>query len=192
MYHLLKVYAITDCVYCDKMTKFECLHCGRCCEKIIRTEYGLTVGMLLKPSEIRLFLRYSSVVQPYLGIARIGKSKPKRILLYQLAVEPCPLYDADTKSCTQYDSRPVACRAYPFALETGRLMVDSACKWLDDNDLIKGDEINADWIRYAHEIHNSFYFVKDAAAQSPDLPERMIFDVRKQKWLNVVGDIIDG
>ncbi|GAI78790.1 unnamed protein product [marine sediment metagenome] len=120
---------------------------------------------------------------PYAGIGKVGASKPKKILLYQLAVEPCPLYDAYTKGCTQYDSRPVACRAYPFTLEAGRLLVDERCKWFEDHDFKRGDEIKADWIRYAHEIHNVDFAKYTSIYEASNLPERMIFDVRKKKWL---------
>lgn len=167
------------------MTNFECLYCGRCCEKIITTNYGISAGMYLKPSEKWLFRRYPSAVMPYLGIGKVGASKPKKILLYQLAVEPCPLYDAGTKRCTQYESRPVACRAYPFTLEAGRLMVAEECKWLEDHDFKRGDEIKADAIRYAHEIHDIDFAKYAATRESSNLPEGLIFDVQKKKWLKI-------
>lgn len=174
------------------MTDFECLHCGRCCEKIITTNYGISAGMYLKPSEKWLFRRYPSAVVPYLGIARTGKSKPKRIICYQLAVEPCPLYDADTKRCTQYESRPVACRAYPFSLDVGRLTVDERCKWFEDHDFKRGDKINADAIKYAYEIHDVDFAKYAATRESSNLLEGLIFDVRKKKWLKIEDLAIDG
>lgn len=165
------------------MEKFECLHCGRCCEKIITTEYGVSVGMYLKPSEIRLFRRYPSAVKPYFGIAKRDNSKPKKIICYQLAIEPCPLYDEDTKSCKQYDSRPIACRAYPFGLrDGGRVMIEEHCKWGEGTDFKKGDKINAaEPVRYAHEL--SMDFMK-YASERPDLPV-LLFDVRKKKWVKL-------
>jgi len=167
-------------------TNFECLHCGRCCERIIiETEYGINVGMYLQPSEIKLFRRFPSAVLPYIGLAKKGRSKPKKVVCYQLAVEPCPLYDKTTKTCTQYDSRPLACRAYPFNFSDGRLTAEEHCKWYEgvENTLEVGKtRINApDAIQYAHKIHNIFMKYE----QPLNLPVMMIFDVRKKKWVIV-------
>ena len=167
-------------------TNFECVHCGRCCERIIiDTEYGINVGMYLKPSEIKLFRRFPSAVLPYIGLAKSGRSKPKKIVCYQLAVEPCPLYDKTTKTCTQYDSRPIACRAYPFDLSGGRLTAEGHCKWYEKvkNTLEVGkSRINApDAIQYAYEIHKIFMQYEKPS----NLPVVMIFDVRKKKWVIV-------
>lgn len=170
--------------------RFECLRCGKCCDKILRNTHGVTVGLYLRPTEVKLFEDYPSAVVPYIGIAENGSGEPEKVICYQMATEPCPLYDVDAKRCMRYDSRPVACRAYPMSLDGGRLTIESSCKWLARNkNGLKFGKTSIDAveeIQNAYEIHVGFgeygkTFNKNAVA--------MIYDAGEKKWERI--DIIE-
>ncbi len=167
--------------------QFLCLHCGRCCDKILRTVYGITIGIYLRPSEKRLFKQFPDAVVPYVGVAKRGDNKPRRVVCYQVAVEPCPLYDKVTKTCTQYDSRPVACRAYPFELQGSRMSIESSCKWLGEHEL----EYGKTRIDAVEDIKNAFKLNQDFRrypSKYPNLPVVMIFDIKEKEWVKIEHD----
>lgn len=166
--------------------KFRCIRCGKCCDKILRNTHGITVGLYLRPSEIKLFEDFPSAVVPYVGIAENGSTEPEEIICYQVATEPCPLYDMDAKRCRRYDLRPAACRAYPINLSGGGLTVEASCGWFERNkNKLKFGRTRIDAveeIQNALEIHNDFGEYAKRLSKNAVV---MIYDAEKRKWVEI-------
>lgn len=90
------------------------------------------MGLCLLPGEEKLFEAFPGAVMPYIALQKPGR-KRKRIQTHQLVQEPCPLYDAATKTCTVYENRPMICKAYPFSHvpgDGGAYSIETTCTWV--------------------------------------------------------------
>ena len=132
---------------------FECVKdCSKCCierEYYPTTKFG-KVGVLILPDEkqgIELFakkLGLDITILPRIGISHEKSNGPTQILAYQLmGIESngntCPFLDTKSSDrsphggykCKIYESRPLACRAYPV-IESSPMVLDSKCKFCEN------------------------------------------------------------
>ena len=132
---------------------FGCIEgCSDCCiyrQYFPSVEYG-KIGVLLLPEEKSAMERTAKALKtkisilPRIGIsAKGGTEAPEKILAYQLMGNStngnyCPFLDLATQSrsphggytCKIYDSRPLACRAYPVISDSrNSLSLDSQCNF---------------------------------------------------------------
>ena len=112
---------------------FECLRCGRCCERIVvEGVIGIYVGLCLFPGEQKLFEAFPDALLPYVGLRkRAGKPRVETIC-YQMVQSPCPLFDLVNKTCTRYDDRPRVCREYPFSSSGDGYSLEQHCSWVKE------------------------------------------------------------
>lgn len=104
------------------------MNCGHCCERIVVKQLDISVGLCLLPGEKTLFKAFPDAVEPYIGLRKPGRNRIK-IVCHQMLQAPCPLYDPVTRTCTQYEKRPVACIAYPFSPMHDGYSVEATCTW---------------------------------------------------------------
>jgi len=110
---------------------FECLRCGRCCERIVVEGLdGIYTGLCLFPGEQKLFEAFPDVIMPHIGLRKRAGKLRVEVLCYQMVQDPCPLYDAIGKTCTRYDERPRVCREYPFSGIGGGCSLEQHCSWV--------------------------------------------------------------
>lgn len=129
---------------------FRCVQdCSQCC---IEREYYPSkrfgkVGVLILPEEknaIEVLAKKNGLkisILPRIGISHHKSDKPTKILAYQMMGKEdngntCPFLDTESTSrsphggylCKIYQSRPLACKAYPM-IETNPITLDSKCKF---------------------------------------------------------------
>ncbi|MDE1842869.1 MAG: YkgJ family cysteine cluster protein [Thaumarchaeota archaeon] len=131
---------------------FACVkECSKCCierEYYPSVEFG-KIGVLLLPEEKRQIESSAEkngikvIILPRIGISD-DTSGPKTVLAYQLMGadvdgNTCPFLDVTSDkrsphggySCKIYDTRPLACRAYPV-IQSSPIVLDSKCKFCQD------------------------------------------------------------
>ena len=131
---------------------FSCIEdCSKCC---IEREYYPTkkfgkVGVLILPSEkekIESLAEQNDIkitILPRIGVSENKSDGPDIILAYQMMGREsngntCPFLDVESSkrsphggyTCKIYDSRPLACRAYPV-IESSPLSLDPKCKFCE-------------------------------------------------------------
>lgn len=126
--------------------------CSKCC---VEREYYPTkkfgkVGVLILPSEKEKIESLAKqhdvkiVIVPRIGVSENESGGPDTILAYQMMGREsngntCPFLDVKSSkrsphggyTCRIYDSRPLACRAYPV-IESTPLRLDSKCKFCEN------------------------------------------------------------
>lgn len=168
---------------------FECLRCGRCCERIVVEGLdGLRVGLCLFPGEEKLFEAFPDAIMPYIGLRKRAGKPRVEIICYQMIQAPCPLYDPIGKTCTRYDERPSVCRSYPFLRMGDGCSLEQHCAWVKESDemglgktlLRAGDVADA-----AATEEESFFMSLHQRMQRTG--ERMLFyDMSNDVWLEPV------
>jgi Fe-S-cluster containining protein len=131
---------------------FKCVQdCSKCC---IEREYYPTkkfgkVGVLILPDEKEMIeaqaknLHLDIVILPRIGISYEKSNGPTKILAYQLMGREsngntCPFLDTESEersphggyNCRIYESRPLACRAYPV-IGSSPVTLDNKCKFCE-------------------------------------------------------------
>lgn len=168
---------------------FECLRCGRCCERIIAEVLGdIKFGLCLFPGEEKLFEAFPDAILPHIGLRKRAGKPRVEVVCYQMIQAPCPLYDRVNKTCTRYDERPRVCRSYPFSGMFDGYSLEQHCAWVKElgemtvgeTALQAGDVADA-----AIEEDNLFFMSLDPRVQRTG--ERMVFyDMSRDVWLEPV------
>jgi Fe-S-cluster containining protein len=127
--------------------EFNCVQdCSQCCierEYYPSKQFG-KIGVLILPEEKQRIEDVAKKIGIHINIIpRIGLSQndagPEKIIAYQMMGKEqngntCPFLDFKEKSphggfaCMIYQSRPLACRAYPL-IETNPITLDQKCKF---------------------------------------------------------------
>lgn len=127
--------------------EFNCVQdCSQCCierEYYPSKQFG-KIGVLILPEEKQRIKDMAKKLGIHINIIpRIGLSRndsgPEKIIAYQMMGKEqngntCPFLDSKEKSphsgfaCMIYQSRPLACRAYPL-IETNPITLDQKCKF---------------------------------------------------------------
>ena len=132
---------------------FACIKdCSQCC---VEREYYPSkrfgkIGVLILPEEkenIELLAKKFGLeitILPRIGISNETCDKPTQIIAYQMMGKEkngntCPFLDTETTDrsphggfpCKIYQSRPLACKAYPV-IESNPIMLDSKCKFCQE------------------------------------------------------------
>ncbi|OEU74051.1 MAG: hypothetical protein BA864_06890 [Desulfuromonadales bacterium C00003093] len=168
--------------------RFECLQCGRCCNRVRVESCGLTQGLSLLPGEEKLFAEFPDAIMPHAAIRNPRHRKPRmKVVNYQMVQEPCPLYDPDTRTCTQYDKRPWVCRAYPFSF--GGTQIEANCGWHDsvqaqiqygETAVIHGNEQ-----ANAEQRIDSFFMAVHKRMQRTGRTQLLMYDIALQEWVQL-------
>ena len=168
--------------------RFECLRCGRCCQRIRVRSSGLAQGLSLLPGEEKLFAEFPGAVMPYAAIIDSRRRNPRpKPVSYQMVMEPCPLYDPDTNACTQYAHRPAVCRAYPFAHSGAQ--IEANCGWRDSvrTKLKYGEtpvEQGAEQINAEKQV-NMFFIRLHQRMQRTGRTTLLLYDVDLLEWVQI-------
>jgi len=106
--------------------KFSCTHCGHCCRDVICLPTPNDVVRLAREhgADPRKFLEF---VTPD-GISKVSKSDPtwlrcngtRYLMALRRTARGCYFLNKRTLHCQAYESRPLICRLYPFALNETR------------------------------------------------------------------------
>jgi len=149
---------------------FECKRGGQCCTRTGCTGPGDEFGMYLTPEEAQHFP--AAMVFPLL---RAGD----RVFAYQLGVSRCPnLSFQDGRAvCGIYEQRPLACRAFPVAVDdAGAIAVHwQACPCTAD---FAGDEWDMDSFGACAEA------AREQVRQAESNPRATaVFDLGERAWL---------
>ncbi len=170
--------------------RFECLRCGQCCNRIRIDHLGIAQGLSLLPGEEKLFAAFPDAILPYTAIRkpRQGKSRIK-IICYQMVQEPCPLYDPDTKTCTQYKKRPMVCREYPFS--SGGTSLEANCGW-KKAEVIKYGETAV--IRGKEQIKGelemtAFFKGLNQRMRRTGYTKLLMFDINRHEWVQIDAEV---
>lgn len=170
--------------------RFECLQCGRCCNRIRVESRGLMQGLSLLPGEETLFAEFPGAIMPYAAIRNPRHRKPNlKIVNYQMVREPCPLYDPDTKTCTRYDTRPAGCRAYPFSF--GGTQIEANCGW--QNSVQAELQYGKTAVIYGKEQArggeqvDSFFMTLHKRMQRTGRTQLVMYDIALQDWVLLVA-----
>jgi len=88
---------------------------------------------MLFPDEVKLFKKIN--IKPCLAIGKSLTHGSFKILTYQLTENMCPHFQEN--SCTIYQERPLACKAYPFVtsdnLEKADLAFSLDCTFIKES-----------------------------------------------------------
>jgi len=169
--------------------RFECLRCGHCCKRIRIDHCGIAQGLPLLPGEEKLFAAFPDAILPYTAIQNPKKRKSRlKVVFYQMVQEPCPLYDPSTKTCTQYDKRPAACRAYPFS--EGGTSIESNCGWANAETIKYGETsvIIGDAQDKAYLEITSFFIALNARMRRTGYTQLLMFDITLREWVQLEVD----
>lgn len=174
--------------------QFACLQCGHCCNRILIMRDGVRMGLCLLPGEEKLFDAFPDAVLPYMALQKPGRPR-MRIVAHQLVHEPCPLYDAATKTCTEYAKRPVTCKAYPFSLmygTGGAFSIETTCTWIQaERDGIEYGktkmQIGADQNMGVHAMEAFFMSLHDRMRRT-GYTRLIMFDAGTREW-RAVGEV---
>lgn len=166
--------------------RFECLRCGRCCNRIRVESCGVTQGLPLLPGEETLFAEFPDALQPYAAIrAPYHRKKNLKVVSSQMVQEPCPLYDPDARTCTRYDKRPQVCRAYPFSF--GGTKIEANCGWHNSVQLQiqygKTAVIHGEEQASAEQQINSFFMTLHNQMQRTGRTQLLMYDIALQEWV---------
>ncbi len=169
---------------------FECLRCGRCCNRIRVESGGLTQGLSLLPGEETLFAEFPGAIMPHVAIRNPRHQKTcMKVVNSQMVQEPCPLYDPDARTCTQYDKRPVVCRAYPFSF--GGTQIEANCGWHDSVQLkIQYGETavtHGAEQAIAEQQTNSFFMALHKRMQRTGRTQLLMYDIALNEWIQLEG-----
>lgn len=107
------------------MVVFECARCGTCCLQHIGTMMNHVHGLMILPSERKLFSE--EIIEPMFRYSMDYGPDPGRVFMYQIAMEPCPHYAREEKACRIYSKRPVVCQTFPFEIRGGGLAIHEFC-----------------------------------------------------------------
>jgi len=106
---------------------FNCQRCGRCCE----TRGDLAVCL----DDIERWSKDGTVYRVFSDLSISDDSGIPKIQLSSKEGK-CPMYEAEKKECSIYDSRPVSCRAYPLRFDgQGFLIRDPECPGLNAGEM---------------------------------------------------------
>jgi len=171
--------------------RFSCLRCGQCCTRILIMQDGVRMGLALLPGEEKIFKPFPDAVLPYIALQKPGRPR-KRIVAYQLVQEPCPMYDAATKTCTAYTKRPTICKAYPFSAMYnggGGYSIETSCTWIKaEKDSIEygktpmraGEDQNV-----AVSAVADFFIGLNRRMRRTGYTQLLIFDAESLKWTGI-------
>lgn len=98
-----------------KTLTFKCLRCGNCCDDLIsESRFGTRKGLVIYPEERSLFSE--EFISPFHGVGKMPEDKFFRILTYQVNANTCPHLQKleNSSTCAIHESRPLACRSFPF------------------------------------------------------------------------------
>jgi len=108
------------------LVNFSCKHCGHCCRDVVCLPTPWDVVRLARdcgadPSRFLEFLTPDDISQ-------VSKSDPtwlrcngtRYIMALRRTTKGCYFLDKRSLHCRAYDSRPLLCRLYPFALQETR------------------------------------------------------------------------
>jgi Fe-S-cluster containining protein len=144
----------------------------------------------LLPGEERLFAAFPDAILPYTAIRqpRQGKSRIK-IVCYQMVQEPCLLYDPDTKTCTQYEKRPMVCREYPFS--SGGSSIEATCGWRKAQTIKYGETVI---IRGEEQMKGesetvSFFMSLNQRMRRTGYTQLLMFDIKLREWVQLEPDM---
>jgi Fe-S-cluster containining protein len=164
-----------------KVIKFACTKCGVCCNKIImKTELGQT-GMYLQVDERHLFPPASIKPMYAVGLKGRARPRPKKIVAYQFAAEPCPHYD-EKVGCTIYDTRPNICRSFPLEVNLASRQCPIIESTIADGEGFRFEPESVKVEREANKKHIE-YLMKFKKQKLGD--EFWVWTLDKQKWLRV-------
>ncbi len=130
--------------------EFRCVQdCSQCCierEYYPKKIFG-KIGVLILPEEkekieqLAIKNELKVLIFPRIGISKEKDSTSIQILAYQMMGKEkngntCPFLDTETKKtsphggfpCKIYESRPLACKAYPL-IESKPMILDQKCKF---------------------------------------------------------------
>ncbi|NPV63133.1 MAG: YkgJ family cysteine cluster protein [Methanotrichaceae archaeon] len=106
---------------------FNCQRCGRCCE----TRGDLPVYL----DDIERWSKDGTVYRVFADLSVAEDSGLPQIRLTNKEGR-CPMYDTEKKECSIFDSRPIACRAYPLRFDGhGFLIRDPECPGLNQGEM---------------------------------------------------------
>jgi len=168
---------------------FECLKCGRCCERIVvKGTGGIYVGLCLLPGEQKLFEAFPDAIMPYIGLRKRAGKRRVEIICYQMVQAPCPLSDPVNKTCTLHDERPSVCRSYPFSGMYDGYSLEQHCSWVKELGEVEIGKtvLRAGAVQDAAIAETeSFFMSLDQRMQRTG--ERMLFyDMSNDVWLEPV------
>lgn len=170
--------------------RFECLRCGNCCNRIRIDQFGIAQGLSLLPGEEKLFAAFPDAILPYTAIRqpRSGKSRIK-IICYQMVQEPCPLYDPDTKTCTQYEKRPMVCREYPFS--SGGTSLEANCGWKKAESIKYGETavIRGKEQEKGESELVSFFMGLNLRMRRTGYTKLLMFDIKLREWVQLDAEV---
>lgn len=159
--------------------EFHCVQdCSDCCiyrQYFPSVDYG-KIGVLLLPEEKKEIenLAGSSklkiTILPRLGIGFNKKlDGPSQTIAYQLMGkingDYCPFLDTDSKdrsphggfNCNIYETRPLACRAYPVIKEeAASVELDSKCKFSCQNSILTSKNLLENELKALKRISDDF------------------------------------
>ncbi|HUV34806.1 MAG TPA: YkgJ family cysteine cluster protein [Candidatus Desulfaltia sp.] len=160
----------------EKVDRFSCLRCGKCCEGLVAEDKGVLRGLTLLPEKAPLFP--PDMVRPAMGVGRRPHGEGFRVIAYQLEADVCPHLSEGL--CCIYVDRPASCRQFPFSLEPGR---DGPIVGLDMNcpgvpALLSGEgRLEIDELGSAEAL----YRLKVEVAENPQ--RFWFYDLRNRKWV---------
>ena len=169
--------------------RFECLRCGNCCNRIRVDSHGIAQGLSLLPGEEKLFAEFPDAIMPYTAIMKPRQRKSRiKIVCYQMVQEPCPLYDPTTKTCTQYDKRPMVCREYPFS--SGGSSLESTCEWRKAQTIKYGETavIRGDEQAKGESKMVSFFMALNQRMRRTGYTKLLMFDIQRREWVQFEAD----
>ena len=165
--------------------------CGHCCNRIIVSQDTGCAGLCLLPGEEAIFAAFPHAVLPYLALQKPGRTR-KRIVAHQMVQEPCPLFDAATKTCTIYSKRPTTCKAYPFSpvYEVGgTYSIEGTCTWVKTEQ--DGIEYGKTSVRAGEDQNiavqalENFFIGLNKRMRRTGYTQLLIFNVESREWLGV-------
>lgn len=167
---------------------FECLKCGRCCERIVIEQEGIPVGLCLLPGEQKVFEAFPGVVVPYVGLRKRAGKLRVEVVCYQMVQAPCPLYDRTRRQCTIYSHRPATCRAYPFSNIYNGYSVEQHCRWVKELGVVKpGETVVRGGDAQDEAVIEINHFFNSLHERMQRTGDRMVFyDVSSGVWLEPI------
>jgi Fe-S-cluster containining protein len=100
---------------------FTCQKCGQCCER----------GVEVLFCDIERWTRDGTIYRIFEDLVVSGEPEAPIIGL-ERADGKCKMFNSESKECNIYNSRPIACRAYPLKYDgNGFLLKDSDCPGLN-------------------------------------------------------------
>jgi len=108
---------------------FTCQRCGRCCEQ----EQGIAVYL----SDIERWAKNGTIYQVFPGLS-ISMDPESISIRLETEEGRCKMYNSESKECSIYEDRPLACRAYPLKHDgSGYLLRDKECPGIGKGEMSK-------------------------------------------------------